>query len=174
MDETLYPNKSTVLEPVVQNTVTEELPKKLEPVLEEEAVTEELLSILEPVVQNTVTDELLSKLRLQCKDIGVKKTTIAVIIKYVIEAVEDTPVKGAAQKEYALRLLRALIDELSQGEDKEYLLNAIDSGSIGDIIELIVSASKGEININKIIKTTSTMLPYCMALIGKCLNKPKK
>lgn len=148
MDETLYPPKCTILEP----------PVKLLPVLEEKLVTEELLS----------------KLRIQCKDIGIKKTTLAVIIKYVIEAVEDTPVKGAAQKEYALRLLRALIEELSQGEDKEYLLNAIDSGGIGDIIELIVSASKGEININKVIKTTSTLLPYCIALLGKCVNKPKK
>lgn len=150
MDETSYPTKSTILE----------LPVKLPSVLEE--------------IQTTVSEELLSKLRLQCKEIGIKKTTLAVIIKYVIEAVEDTPVKGAAQKEYALRLLRALIEELSHEEDKEYLLNAIDSGSIGDIIELIVSASKGEININKVIKTTTTMLPYCVALLGKCVTKPKK
>ena len=38
-----------------------------------------------------------------------------------MEAVEDTPLKGAEQKDYALRLIRSLVVELADDEDKEYL-----------------------------------------------------
>jgi len=158
MDVTMYPV-----------TVVQEKKLQLPQVLKEpDTVLDVVLKESIDPLMETLTNQLLVK----CKDMGVKKTTVTLVIKYVIEAVEDTSVKGSAQKDYAIRLLRALVEELSQGGDKEYLLDAIDSGSIGDLIELVVSASKGDLNLNKVLKTSSSMLPYCMALLSKCVKKP--
>ena len=160
----------TIMYPVAREKQTQEKQTQvpLNSIMEETTSKDVVLKEISDPLMDALTKQLVVK----CKDIGVKKSTISVVIKYVIEAVEDTPVKGAAQKDYAVRLLRALIEELSQPDDKEYLLEAIDSGSIGDVIELIVSASKGELNLNKVLQTTTSMLPYCIALLSKCVKKP--
>lgn len=115
-----------------------------------------------------VTDKVFEALVEKTKEMGVKKSTLALIIKFVMEAVEDTPMKGSEQKEYSLRLIKSLVIELAEGEDKEYLLIAIDSGSVGDTIDLIVAASKGELNVNMVIDTAaSSCLPCFMGILAK-------
>ena len=114
------------------------------------------------------TDKVFEALVEKAKGVGVKKSTIAILIRYVMEAVEDTPMKGAEQKDYALRLIRSLVLELSEKEDKEYLLIAIDSGSVSDTIDLIVAASKGELNVNMVVETaTTSCIPCFMSMLAK-------
>ena len=118
------------------------------------------------------TDKVFEVLLEQAKDVGVKKSTIAILIKYVMEAVEDTPLKGAEQKDYALRLIRSLVVELADDEDKEYLLIAIDSGSVSTTIDLIVAATKGELNVNMVVESAATScLPCITGVIAKCCKK---
>ena len=115
------------------------------------------------------TDKVFEALLEQAKNVGVKKSTIAVLIKYVMEAVEDTPLKGAEQKDYALRLIRSLVVELAEDDDKEYLLIAIDSGSVSDTIDLVVAASRGELNVNMVAETaTTSCLPCITSIFAKC------
>ena len=118
------------------------------------------------------TDKVFEALLEQAKNVGVKKSTIAVLIKYVMEAVEDTPLKGAEQKDYALRLIRSLVVELAEDDDKEYLLIAIDSGSVSDTIDLVVAASRGELNVNMVAETAATScLPCITSIFAKCSKK---
>lgn len=116
-------------------------------------------------------DELLCKLKEKIHNIGVKKNTLSVIIKFVMESVEETPIKGVKQKEYALKLLKSLIDEYAYGDDKEFLVIAIESGSIADTIDLIASAAKGELNVNKVVDVASRSLIYL--LLECCVGKNK-
>uniref|UniRef100_A0A6C0LKE0 Uncharacterized protein n=1 Tax=viral metagenome TaxID=1070528 RepID=A0A6C0LKE0_9ZZZZ len=130
-------------------------------------IVNEAIDKNEETIDN-VTDKVFEALVEKTKEMGVKKSTLALIIKFVMEAVEDTPMKGSEQKEYSLRLIKSLVIELAEGEDKEYLLIAIDSGSVGDTIDLIVAASKGELNVNMVIDTAaSSCLPCFMGILAK-------
>jgi hypothetical protein len=114
-------------------------------------------------------DEVLQALRDKAREFGVKKSTLAIVIKFVMEAVEKTPLKGSKQKEYALRLIRALIDDLARGDDKKFLLIALDSGSVADTIDLVAAAAKGDINVNKAVEVATRS---CLAaLLACCFNQ---
>ena len=138
------------------------------------SVVNELIDDKENVIDKA-TDKVFETLLEKAKEVGVKKSTLALLIKYVMEAVEDTPVKGPEQKDYALRLIRSLVLDLAEGDDKEYLLIAIDSGSVADTIDLIVAASKGELNVNMVVETAATScLPCFMSIFSKRAKKADK
>lgn len=135
------------------------------------SVVNEVTKNKEELIDKT-TDKVFESLLKQAESVGVKKSTIAILIKYVMEAVEDTPLKGAEQKDYALRLIRSLVVELADDEDKEYLLIAIDSGSVSDTIDLVVAASRGELNVNMIVETAATScLPCITSVLAKRCKK---
>lgn len=160
--------------------IVSEANDKVEEIKNENAklAAEVAMSVVNQVTDNKeeiidkATDKVFEVLLEQAKDVGVKKSTIAILIKYVMEAVEDTPLKGAEQKDYALRLIRSLVVELADDEDKEYLLIAIDSGSISTTIDLVVAATKGELNVNMVVESAATScLPCITGVIAKCCKK---
>ena len=102
-----------------------------------------------------ITDELYQsfskKINEKMEKVGIKPSTLHIVIKYIIEEVEMMPVKGIFQKQLALRLINELINNLSDDNpDKQILRSLYDSESISNTIELVVSASKGQININHV------------------------
>jgi len=115
-------------------------------------------------------DEVLEALKEKARELGVKKSTLAIIIKFVMEAVEETPLKGKEQKDYALRLMRALVEDLATGEDKEFLLIALDSGSVADTIDLVAAAAKGNLNVNKVVVAASRS---CIPAMLACFSRKK-
>lgn len=162
------------------DTIVSEANDKVEEIKNENTklAAEVAMSVVNQVTDNKeemidkATDKVFEVLLEQAKDVGVKKSTIAILIKYVMEAVEDTPLKGAEQKDYALRLIRSLVVELADDEDKEYLLIAIDSGSVSTTIDLIVAATKGELNVNMVVESAATScLPCITGVIAKCCKK---
>ena len=159
----------------VKETIEEKVEEAVEVVEErvDEIVTE-TTELLEEKVEE-LKDDVLDKLKEKVKEIGVKKSTLALIIKFTMEAVEDTPKKGSEQKDYALRLIRALVVDLASDDEKDFLLTAIDSGSVGDTIDLIVQATQGELNINSVVEVaTTSCLPCCLTILTKKAKKTKK
>ena len=169
------------------NEVIDDLESKVEKAVdgikneEVKAAAEVALTVVNEVIENKeeiidkATDKVFETLVEKAKEIGVKKSTLALIIKFVMEAVEDTPLKGAEQKDYALRLIRSLVLELAEGEEKEYLLIALDSGSVADTIDLIVAATRGELNVNMVVETAATScLPCFMSMLAKKSKKKDK
>lgn len=158
------------------DSIVAEANDKVEEIKNENAklAAEIAMSVVNQVTDNKeemidkTTDKVFASLLKQAESVGVKKSTIAILIKYVMEAVEDTPLKGAEQKDYALRLIRSLVVELADDEDKEYLLIAIDSGSISTTIDLVVAATKGELNVNMVVESAATScLPCITSVISK-------
>jgi len=103
--------------------------------------------------------------------IEIRGSTIHLIIKYVIEELDGTPLKGAEKKEMGLKLIKELIRDLAEGEDEEILLKMINDGTIGNLIDLIIDATKGKINVNAITKVgiscMTSCLPYCFPSLKK-------
>ena len=127
---------------------------------------------------NTLTENIYNAcyktLKSKISVIKIRASTLHLLIKYVMEEIENTPLKGTEQKEMSLKLIRELIIDLTDNEDEEILLKLLDNGSISNMIDLIVDATKGKLNINSLAETSvgcfSIFLPY---LFG-CKNKNKK
>ena len=122
---------------------------------------------------NTLYENLLSNLKEKIGVIEIRISTIHLLIKYVMEQIEDTPIKGLEQKELALKLMRELIIDFTEHEDEKVLLDLLDNGTMGNLIDLISDATKGKLNINSIINVSkgciSSCIPYCSSK-----NKSKK
>jgi hypothetical protein len=72
------------------------------------------------------------------------------LIKIAMEVVEKTDVKGVSQKDLAVNAIRMVAQSVQMDIS---VLALIDTEVLGDAIELVVSATKGEINVNKVVAT---------------------
>tara|TARA_Y100000389_G_scaffold169671_1_gene176096 strand:- start:778 stop:1197 length:420 start_codon:yes stop_codon:yes gene_type:complete len=112
-------------------------------------------------IQN-VYETTLAKLKVKVSAITIRSSTLHLIIKYVMELVEQTPLKGSEQKEMALKLIRALIVDFTDAEDERVLLQLLDDGTIGNMIDLIVDATRGRLDINTAVQVTTGCLNRCL------------
>ena len=95
-------------------------------------------------------------------------STIIDILRFSMEIVETTHLKGEAQKTLALKLVRNVVVEAPISDDKEkLLLDMIDQGILGNTVDLIVLASKGQLDVNLIAQTAAGCLPFCLSLVKK-------
>ena len=113
------------------------------------------------IKSKNIYDTTLETIKEKVSLITIRPSTLYLIIKYVMEEVEKTPVKGPEQKEIALKLIKALIIDLTENEDEKVLLDLLNDGTIGNLMDLIVDVSKGKININKISKVTIGCIKRC-------------
>ena len=104
----------------------------------------------------------LSKVKQKVSAISIRPSTLHLIIKYVMEEVEETEAKGTEQKEIALKLIRALVVDLTEGADEEVLLKLLDDNTVSNLIDLIVDATKGKLNINAVTKVGSGCVNTCV------------
>ena len=112
-------------------------------------------------IQN-VYETTLAKLKVKVSAITIRSSTLHLIIKYVMELVEQTPLKGSEQKEMALKLFRALIVDFTDAEDERVLLQLLNDGTIGNMIDLIVDATRGRLDINTAVQVTTGCLNRCI------------
>jgi hypothetical protein len=99
-------------------------------------------------------DKLLREVSNKIKNIGISKNTLHLFIQLVIETVEKSNVKGDKKKELAILIMRDLVELIPQSGEKEYILELIHNGTIANMIDLVVLASRGEVNINKVINVS--------------------
>ncbi len=131
-------------------------------VAKEWAINKENEIIKETSMFTNITEIMKKKLA----NVSLRPNTVHLVIKYIMELIEETPIKGVEQKEFALKVMRELFKDLTEGEDETVLLKLLDDGSISNIIDLVVDATNGKINVNAAIETSvqcvTTCLPYCM------------
>jgi hypothetical protein len=85
-------------------------------------------------------------------DMEINADTIIQILRFAMEVVETTQVKGAEQKELAIKLVRQVVVEAPIADEKEkLLLDMINHGVLGNTLDLVVMASKGELDVNAIV-----------------------
>jgi hypothetical protein len=89
------------------------------------------------------------------KDIGISKHTLHTFLQIIIETVEGADVKGELKKELAVLIMTELVESMSQSSEKEFVLELIHNGTVSNMIDLVVMASRGEININKVVAVSN-------------------
>lgn len=100
--------------------------------------------------------------------INIRPSTLHLILKYVMEEVEKTPIKGSEQKELTLKLIGALFVDLTEKEDEKVLVKLLEDGTISNMIDLIVDATRGRLEINTLTKVSSGCFNSCIPyLFGK-------
>jgi hypothetical protein len=124
------------------------------------------------LVENTTVDEELKKIlkekaiKLLKDKLNVEALNSDLIIKFVVlvmELVEDTDVKGKSQKDLVLLVVTEIINESKlSDEDKKLYFNILNSNNTSNTIDLIVDASKGNLNLNKVKKTAFSCLLSCL------------
>jgi hypothetical protein len=99
---------------------------------------------------------LVNDVRENTKDIVITPKTIMMIVKFAMEAVESSPVKGQAQRDLAIKIIKTLVEDSTiDADDKAMCLQMISSGLLENTIELIVDTSRGKLNINKAAKVAT-------------------
>ena len=82
-----------------------------------------------------------------------------------MEIVEASKLKGEQQKKLVTKIVRKVIVDAPVADEKEKLmLDMVDQDIVGNVIDLVVSASKGEVNVNAAVA----------AAAGCCLSFTKK
>ena len=101
--------------------------------------------------------------RISRMDVNVQ--TISTVLKFAMEIVETTQLKGKAQSDLVQKLVRQVVVEAPISDDEEkLLLDIIDQGMLANTIDLIVSASKGEFDINKAVTLGAKCAATCCKL----------
>lgn len=110
-------------------------------------------------------DHCFAKLKQKIDSMGlvIDSRNITLIIKLAMEIVEASALKGEEQKKLVEKIVRKIVVEAPIEDDKEkLLLDMIDEGVVGDVIDLVVSASKGELDINVAEKAA---VGCCLAIL---------
>jgi len=119
-----------------------------------------------------LASQVLDEVKTRLGDLGVKPTTMTLIIKYTMEAVEKTPVKGKDQMDFALRVIGDLIGELPESEERTFMQQMIGSGGVEETIELVIDASKGNLSINQVAEVAvNNCLTPCFNYISSKICK---
>ena len=114
-------------------------------------------------------DESLTELKKRIADKEVTPATTMAILRVAMEMAEATRLKGDDQKELAKRLVRQVVVDAPIAEEKEkLLLDMIDQDIISNTIDLVVAASRGELDINSAQEVAKTC---CLPLVSKLVKK---
>jgi hypothetical protein len=103
--------------------------------------------------------------------IELRANTVHMLIKFVIEELDNTVLKGTEKKEVALKILKEIIINFTEGEDERKLLEMINDGTVGNLIDLVIDASKGKLNINSIISVSVGCANTCCPGLFKSKSK---
>ena len=177
-------NANEVVEVVVANEVVEvvasanevaqEVVANANEVAQEVVANEvvEVVAVKTDLIVDTLLNTLLSEVKSELAKNGsvFGSSTLHLALKYVMEAIEKRNLKGLGQKEIAISLINELIKELPNSDEKTLLSGLSQSGGIGNTIDLIVDATKGKLNINKVAEVAkkSWLMPCFGYLFSKC------
>ena len=116
-----------------------------------------------------VFNTCLKQVKLTIGKTEINAKNIMYVVKVTMEVVEASSVKGAAQKVMVNRLVSKLVIDAPISDAKEkLLLDILDEGIVDEVIDLVVSASKGELNLNAAKEVATSC---CLGLFK---NKCKK
>jgi len=107
-------------------------------------------AVPDAVKHHPLFETALKSLKEKLGDIELSPASLTKVMRAAMEIIEDLPVKGIAQKELALDLLRQVVtDSPLEDIQKKLCQDVIESGILGNTIDLVVAASKGELSLNR-------------------------
>ena len=135
-----------------------------------ESKREEVSNILVAAAYDSALLKLQSTLKE--RNIEVSSKTITQIVKIAMEIVEATKLKGEEQKVLVERIVRKIVNDSPLEESKKSIvISMLDEGIVGDVIDLVISATKGELDINTVEEVATGC---CLAFLKSRKAKNQK
>tara|TARA_B100000902_G_scaffold163751_1_gene158895 strand:- start:2413 stop:2832 length:420 start_codon:yes stop_codon:yes gene_type:complete len=119
------------------------------------------------IINKTLYNNCLNKIKNKLSILEIHLNNIHLLIKYVMETIEETELKGIDQKKLALAIIQDIISEIKNEDEKKTLLELLHNNTISNIIDLIVDATKGKINVNNISLVAGNCIEKCLKHIMK-------
>ena len=125
---------------------------------------------------------LISELVVVLKDrIGLTKisaTTIHIVLKEAMELVEEFKIPGSEKKDNVIKIVKTLVNDLvEEGAEKDLINSMIENQLLENTIDLVVSATRGKLNLNnkktrnKLILVFGTVLETVVKIVTICTRK---
>lgn len=139
---------------------------------------EQVIKELNDEFSNYVLKQLMEKIL--SENIGISITTLLTIVKYGMEIIDQYKLinKGKIlpssqdKKKILINIITIIISNSNmEEEDKKYVYNMINTGLIDNTIEIIIDATKGKIDVNKVDKIAEGC---CMNILSCLMMKNKK
>lgn len=122
-------------------------------------------SIIEPKINKKSTLFINSYITLKnrVRNFDINSSNIISILKISMELVEQLEdVKGTEQRDFAVLLVREIIEKSKMSNSqKEQCLIIIDFGVLDNVVDFVIDASKGNVDVNKVKSKVSTLLSCC-------------
>ena len=124
-----------------------------------------------------IISEIIYKLKSKYGETKITNKSIHLILRETIELVDKIKCNGPQKKKHVITIMKTLISDLVEDEnEKNLFISIIENEILENMIDLIIDASRGKININKrrtqkkIINLTTGILDTLFHLIS-CLTK---
>jgi hypothetical protein len=159
----------TTAKEVVENAIEQAVEQAVEQVVGDSQITAIVTEVAKQTT-NELFNKCLSELTQKGTEMGLslEPNSIMTYVKLCMEIVEKTDVKGPQQKTLVIQLVTQLVKDAPISDDKETLcLDMLKSGVVGDTIDIIVMASKGQVDLNMVTKTAMGCLPKLIACFKK-------
>ena len=124
----------------------------------------------------------ISELVVVLKDrIGLTKisaATIHIVLKEAMELVEELQIPGSEKKDNVIKIVKTLVNDLvEEGAEKDLINSMIDNQLIENTIDLVVSATRGQLNLNnkktrnKLVAVFGSVLETVVKIVTMCTRK---
>ena len=117
--------------------------------------------------EDIIYQTCLSTLRIKIKEMEINEKSIMNIVVFAMEIIEKNVItKNINKKEFALKIIQKVVEEatLPNTQTQLTLLLLLNSGIVSNTIDLLIDATHGNIDINKIQKS-------CWQCFFTCFSK---
>jgi hypothetical protein len=102
-------------------------------------------------------------------NVDIKGDSLVGLATRLMETVDKENVKGREKKEVIMNVLRNIINLHAKEEDK-ISLNMILDNVIPSMIDVVIDASKGKLDIHKVVKATTSCIGWCVNKKSTSMN----
>lgn len=95
---------------------------------------------------------LYTMFKTEVRDIELTPANAAKVLSAAMKVVEVSKLKGEEQKYVAKELVRKAVNGMEDDDKKTLLTNMLDNDVIEDMVETIILATKGELQINEVAR----------------------
>ena len=166
----------------IKESETPEASPQTEPVKETESKTEPNAKLIEEKVVDIVKDfnycyQEFEK-QIKSQSIIVSMDTIMRMLRIAMLIVEQSNESGKNKKDFVVRMIAKIVSDCADsttisGEMKVEILNMLYSPLFDDTIKLVVDASKGTLDLNKVQEVASQVAVGCFSRCLAFLSKKK-
>lgn len=122
------------------------------------------------IAMDTLVEQIVPDVSKKMTEAGItiSPSSVMQVLRIAMEAVEGAPIKGPEQKDLAIKIVLEIASGANLPENHLILIkDLVDGGLISDTIDIIVDATKGKLDVNKVTEVAKGCFARCFASMFK-------